>query len=745
MRPVLTVPVCLFLLLNTGCPLFDGDDPINSLSNPISRAFAGRLTYPAGEGAFVVLSGDLSGNGLPDIVTLNWSSETMSVLLATAGGYEAPEEYLVGATPRAAALADLTGNGILDIAVANESHSQVTVFFGDGTGGFDESKVISLPADTAPRDIIAVDLNNDGITDLAVAGSGTGAVVVIAGEGGGAFLEPAVLPIEHKPWSLVAGDISGNGIPDIVTANPETNTLAVLEGHGTGYMPVRYIPCGNGPTLVKAADLNRNGAIDLLVGNEGSGDISVLRNSGHGVFDEERRVSFPYPVGRFVVADLNGNTLPDLAVLLFDATGADRQPISRFAVSHGDGAGGFRTPALYGSGWGALDIMAVDLNGNGRLDLLTADYYTDTVSVAYQRGTGLFESDRRYLVAPGLRKALVADFTQNGRPDLAAMNANNNTIALLKNEGNGIFEPLPPLLLPARPLAMVTGDINGNGRQDLVVSLSMHRRLLLFLGTGSGHFLPASFLPIQTSDSGPFPEVRSLALGDMNGNGRLDIITGNSALDSVSVLLNAGNGAFEPPVTTQVGNYPLDVHVYDVNGNGTLDLVFLSTRDPQAPLDAADPRIVRWFGKGDGTFDTFRRFATGPGPTALAMADINGNGRLDAVTVHPGDNSIYLLGGSSNGDFAAAVRLHIGQRPIYVSPADINRNGRADLIVPLAGGSIILRYSRGEMKFEGPNNFIVSTSMTQSLVADLNGDGFLDLISVNNALGDIGVLSGRQP
>lgn len=735
------------LLLGTGCPLFQRDEPVGALSNPLSRAFSGRLTYAAGEGAYVVLSGDLNRDGLADIVSVDWSAETVSVLTATGAGYSAPESYAVGATPRGAALADLSGNGVLDIAVVHESQSQVTVLFGDGSGGFDQSSVIQLPNGAGPRDIIAHDLNGNGKMDLAAAGTAGAAVIIIPGKGNGEFGAPAALPIGHAPWSLWAGDVSGNGIPDIVTANPDTNTLALLEGLGDSYLSPRYIPCGDGPTWVRGADLNRNGVIDLLAGNAGSGDIAVLRGLGAAMFAEETRVAFPYVAGRFVVADLNGNTLPDIAVVLFDRTGDDRRPTSLFAVAHGDGTGNFRAPVLYGAGWGALDIAAADLNNNGRLDLVTADYYTDTVSVVHNRGGGLFESDRRLPVAAGIRKALAADFTQNGRLDVAVMNTARHTVTVLENRGAGAFEALPPIALPAQPLAMAAGDINGNGKQDLVVSLSNQRRLFLYLAAGGGQFLPAASVPVLADESGALPEVRSLALGDMNGNGRLDIVTGNAAANSVSVLLNTGNGAFQAPVTTQVGNYPRDVHVTDLNGDGVLDLVFLSTRNPNVPNDNTEPRVVRWFGTGDGGFDfkTHARFATGRGPVALTMADVNGSGRRDAITVHPEDNSVHLLAGARNGDFGRATRLHVGENPIGVVAADINRNGRADLLTPLAGGSIVLRYSRGDMKFEGPNNFTLFPDIAHSLAADLDNNGHPDVVNIHTTSGHIGILYGRTP
>lgn len=735
-------------LLVIGCDLLGTDEPIDSLSNPLRRVFRGRLTYPAGETPYEVLTGDLNRDGLLDIVSLDWTVETASVLLADgAGDYAAAVAYELGASPRAAVLADLSGNTILDLAVVNETHAQVTLLFGDGTGVFGESTAINLVPESAPRALVASDLNNDDIIDLVTADQATATVTLIIGEGAGVFLEPVSISLGQTPAGLWVGDITDDGIVDIVAANPDNDTLAILEGNGIGYLPVRLLACGYMPQQVTGADLDNDGLVDLVAGNAGSGDLSVLFSMGQGNFAEETRIAMPYPVGRFVVADLGGNTIPDIAAALFDKTSDDKQSISRFAVLRGKGDGSFGVPAIYGSGWFALGITAADMNNSGRLDLLTADYITNTVSIAYNRGNALFESDRRYTVGSNPGPAIAADFSQDGRNDLAVMNYDSNTISLLQSNGDGEFETLTPITLSGKPLAMATGDLNNDNRLDLVVSLSAQAQILVYLATGMGRFAGAQFYPVQTDAARGLPEVLSLALGDMNNDGSLDIVTGNSRVDSASVLLNDGTGVFAAPLVSDVGNYPRNVHLSDTNGDGALDLIFLSSQDPLSPNDAADPRVVRWFGKGDGTFDaeTHLRFATSESPTMLAMADITGNGRMDAITVHPGNNSVFVLGGLQNGNFSQASRIYIGYRPIAVTFSDINRDGLADLAATLNAGSVVVRFSRGELKFEDPNNFILSEGMVSSVVADISGDGIMDLVAINAARDDIGILIGQTP
>lgn len=731
------------LVLTSGCELFE-ETNISELSNPINRVFKGRLTYAVGESPYEILVGDLNGDGLNDLVTLNWGAQTASVLLAKAGTFDAAVDYPVGASPRTGLLTDLDGNSMLDIAVVNETLDQITLLFGNGDGTFGEARGLTLPAGSRPYNIIAHDLDSDGFPDLVTANADSDSISVLVGDGNGEFLEPQTLPVGQQPTGLWAGQVRGDAVAEIVVANQASNALSVLEFDGINYVQTNLIPCGNGPRFVTASNLNGDAHLDLIVNNLNTGDLSILLGLGDGQFSMEMRYALPGPVARFEVADFTGDTIPDVVALLFTKTGEDRQPASLFSIASGDGTGGFINPATYGAGWRAIGLAVADMNGDTRLDVVTADLSRSTASVVYNRGNGTFESDRRFSLGALPGPAVLADFDQDEITDVAVANRDGNSISIMLGAGDGTFVAKNPLLLTASPQTMAAGDLNQDGRDDLVVYLKQQFVVWVYLSSGGGAFQAPSVYNLLEYNQGMAPQVMSMALEDMNSDTYLDIVAGNTKRDSVSVLLNNGTGKFENRVVTEVDNYPLAVDARDVNYDGKADLILVSASDPEVSTDGAEPRVARWFGNGDGSFDeeSHLRFSTGAGPRAMKVADVSGNGRPDAVTVHTGSDSLYLLKGVSNTNFAPGTKLLIGENPVMVELVDVNRDGKNDLICALNVGGVVVRFSRGNMEFEAPNNFIVFPGIANLLVADLNKDQYSDLITINAAKGDMAVILG---
>lgn len=355
--------------------------------------------------------------------------------------------FPAGGEPQDLAVCDADGDGQLDILTANRSGSEqpletggsggsVSMFLGDGTGGFRAAPGSPFPAGLAAHLIACGDVNGDGFVDVAVTSHDDHDIVILPGDGqgglssGSAWRVPASSRGEPHNHGLLLVDLEGDGDLDLVTTNQEEATVSVLHGDGDGRFapaPRSPFPVGRMPYLPGCGDLNGDSRLDLVVPNARDGDVTVLLAAADGSFAEAdaspvRVESRPYFAG---LADLNGDGQLDLVtshaetdlLTLQLADGgvafapAPASPLDvgkrgykvRFgdldldgdidlvtsglgpgAVAWlGDGRGGFSAApgSPFPSGAGSWSVALADLNGDGKLDIVTASADEGTISV----------------------------------------------------------------------------------------------------------------------------------------------------------------------------------------------------------------------------------------------------------------------------------------------------------------------------------------------------------------------------
>jgi hypothetical protein len=342
--------------------------------------------------------------------------------------FRSPVSYTGGRDPEALAIADLNGDGHPDVVTANSYGNDVSVFLGNGDGTLRNAH--EFPAGTAPASVAIMDLNGDGRLDIATTNgglaegeaeeiNGSNDISVMLGRGDGTFAKRVNYPAGDVPSGLVMADLNGDGSPDLLTVDRHQSQLALLRGGGDGtFRPYTRIPI-NGLTLSRrltAADLNGDGVVDVVVPAESDGSVVVLTGTGHGTFDQK---SYPEngiePVA-VTVADLNGDGKPDLAV-------ANGYPAHDTSVILARG-GGFGPDHTYPTGFAPHSIVATDLNGDGIPDLAVGNVGASTVSILLGRGDGTFG---RKLDLPTGSTATnntiaVAYMNGDGRPDLVTAN-----------------------------------------------------------------------------------------------------------------------------------------------------------------------------------------------------------------------------------------------------------------------------------------------------------------------------------
>jgi hypothetical protein len=575
----------------------------------------------------------------------------------------------------------------------------------------------------SPQSVAVADFNGDGKPDVAVANNGSHSVSVLLNAGNGAFQPLASYFIGGNPVQVISADLNGDSKPDLIVVNntsPGTVTVLLDIGNGTFASPATYA-VGNNPSGVIAVDLNKDGSPDLVVTNKTDNTVSVLLNNGKGVFSATSPVTVPAAPLSITAGDFNGDGNQDVAIV---ANG-------NASILYGDGAGGFNaTQATFSAGFTPGFIASADFNKDGKPDLAVADFFpsNDGVSILLNTGNGTFASAVSYHPGAAPSGLAIGDLNGDGNLDIATTDggfAGNYTSVLLGN-GDGTFGGLTNWVADQQPMGIGIGDFNGDGKADLVVANSNSNDLSFLTGNNDGTFqVPRVYANI----SSPGPVVT----GDFNGDGKQDIITGNTASLTGIILtemLGNGDGTFQSATTinSAVASPALGQAVAlvaaDVNGDGKLDLVMFDSKN----------EVDVFLGNGDGTFQAPAIYTAGANPKALAVGDFNGDGHPDIAVMNTpssGSGTVNILLNNGDGTFSAfATAANAGLTPSAIAAADLNGDGKADLVVTNKNGfnsTVSILISNGDGSFKAAVAYPVDGDPTAVATGDLNGDGIPDI------------------
>lgn len=347
---------------------------------------------------------------------------------------------------------------------------------------------------------------------------------------------------------------------------------------------VEYNTGGTSPSSITSADFNKDGRIDLAVVDSGSNDVSILLNNGSGVFSVSQTIPFStlFPgslLGQIVAADLNGDGSIDLAV-------TDQSSNNRVFILLNMGDGTFAAPVAYSTGVfpavsESFAIAVGDFDGVNGLDLAIANRGqlagTSFITVLLNDGSGVFSMapGSPFDTNPGLAPTdiVAADFNGDGNLDLATANRDTNDVTVFRGNGNGTFQTpgVSFSVLPggSSPSSLVSADLNGDGFIDIAVANNATSNVTVFLNNGLGSFTEAAGSPFSLgTDAFPF----DITAADFNCDGVIDLATPNAGSDNVSILINNGSGGFSTPFQFPTGAGPLSITVADFNGDGRIDI-----------------------------------------------------------------------------------------------------------------------------------------------------------------------------
>ena len=327
-----------------------------------------------GDSPWSLSVGDFNGDGTPDLATANSGSSSVGVLLGLGtGGLGFAAAFPVAQFPQSVVVADFDSDGQQDVACANISGAAISVLMGQGNGGFDAT--VSYAFNQWARCVAVGDFDGNGSLDLATTlGGGMG---IFFGLGDGTFSVGATSTFSaFDPRALAVGDFNSDGKQDVAAANaaPVPGTVVVLLGNGAGAFgsPTSFA-VGSSPESIAVGDFNADGIEDLVAANAASHTVSVLIGQGNGSFG----TSVPFAVAPFpggvATGDLNGDGRQDIVT--------SSEGSNSITVLLGDGAGGFAPGAGHNAGNPTLAIAVGDFDGNGGIDVAATKSGSDSICI----------------------------------------------------------------------------------------------------------------------------------------------------------------------------------------------------------------------------------------------------------------------------------------------------------------------------------------------------------------------------
>jgi FG-GAP-like repeat len=657
--------------------------------------------------------------------------------------YIASRDYPVAGLPTGVASGDFNGNGKPDLATVNFSSNNVSVLINNGNGTY--RPAVNYPVGTGPQAISVGDFNGDGKADIVVI-SGSG-ISILLGNGDGTFQTQKLttISIGTAPDSLAIGDFDGDGKLDVAAtlALPQVGQRAVAvflgNGDGTLQAPMKY-DSGSGAGSVIAGKFMASASIDLAVTDTKTSSISILPNNGHGVFQAAVNTPAVNPLGPIAAGDFNNDGKLD--IVMASTAGGGTTTLSVFLAT---GGGSFSAPIASSAPFIPSSVVVGDFNGDGFQDLLVLGRGSVGVAVLLGKGNGTFQQSAAFLLGPmGSTAGAAVDVNGDGKLDFAALSEGPGLIYVVLGAGDGTFHTasnttVPPSLSVS--FSVLAGDFDGDGKADLIVANSMNStgNLYFLRGSGDGTFLAPVIIAHPVFPVGGHPCVNCsqlLAAGDLNSDGKLDLVMAIPGNNTMGVLLGNGDGTFQALVEYAAGTVGItSVGIGDFNADGKPDVVAVDNNGG----------LFLFIGNGDGTFGFAQASSIHTGAYFLAVGDINKDGNMDVAVAGA---AVTILLGNGHGGFQAGVDTALASPANGIALGDLNHTGNLDVVVAIpnpASGPAPSPLNTVAVLLDGgsPTYYPVGVTPVGVTLRDLNSDGSMDIVTSNQDSGDVSILLGR--
>ncbi|CAF4016179.1 unnamed protein product [Adineta steineri] len=710
--------------------------------------FSTQITYSTGDNSqpYAVTIGDFNNDKQLDIVVANYGTNNIGIFLGYSNGtFSSQTIYSTGngSRPRDVAAGDFDNDGQLDIAVANFDGWNIGIFLGYGNGTFSSQQTYPTGNSSNAQSIAIGDFNNDSRLDIAVANFYGDSMGVFLGYGNGTFADQVSysVPLSTHPYDIVIGDVNNDDHQDIIVTVDYSQSILIFFGYGNGtFVEGNTYTTGSGsyPYSIAVGDVNNDNQLDIIVTNCGTNNVVVFIGEGDGTFPNQRT----YSTGNnssptwIVLGDINNDNILDMVV----ADNGTNMIGTFLGSTYMNGI--LEDTYSTGSSPHPHGLALGDFNHDGQLDIAITNYDLSNVGVLLSYTNGTFPLQIVFSTGDLSFPISVAvnDLNDDNELDIIVANSATENVGILFGYGNGSFTNLNMYStgVGSIPQAVVTGDFNNDKKLDIAVIDSGTDRVLTLLKYDTG-----SFQNQITFSTGTNSAPAAVAVADLNNDGWLDFVSGNSGSGNVGVFLGLSNGTFSNQTAYSTGfkSLPIAITIVDLNNDSYLDMVV---------ANAWGDNVGIFLGYGNGVFTNQTTFDTGhnSGPCGVIVADFNNDSQLDIAVSLEFFGGMGVLLGYGNGSFSDVDTYWIDSEayPVSVATGDFNNDNRLDIVVSNNGlGSISIFYGNGDGTFSNLTNYTTGSGSqpTWVVVSDFNNDAILDITVANSGTDNIGVFFGN--
>ncbi|MDX1952258.1 MAG: FG-GAP-like repeat-containing protein [Verrucomicrobiota bacterium] len=350
------------------------------------------------------------------------TSLSTNIITQPNGSFDVSNPLNTDSNPYGIAIGNFNGDQHNDFVVSALGQNRVMVFLGLGGGAF--TNYTNIVVGNSPRSTLVADLNKDNLLDIAVGNYLASSISVLLGNGDGTFQPPVIYPVGGNPRSIITADLNGDTRLDLLSANENSDNISVLLNNGTSFAAAVNFSAGDGAFALAAGRFDADQHLDVAVANANAGNLILYLGAGDGSLQVHSTNVIGSTLRGLVSADFDGDTFADLATL---SAGNNT-----YTVLLGNGDATFTQSASVAAGTAdPYQMISGDLNLDGRIDLLIPAFGNDRVVTLLGNGDGTFEPFYQWVHPNGPLASAIGDLNGDGRPDIATANYYSSTVRIL--------------------------------------------------------------------------------------------------------------------------------------------------------------------------------------------------------------------------------------------------------------------------------------------------------------------------